>query len=224
MNHPQIIRKKAKAIRASGKSFGEIQKILGQKIPKSTLSGWLKDIPLPEEYRIKIRTQNYLNLRKAREQSILIAKENRLNLIKSVRSENNYLGKLINKDIGKLLLSVLYLGEGKKAPGLLMLGSSDVNIIKLYIELLKKCYKITEDRIKCRISYRADQNIKYLTDFWSKELNLPVKNFYKTIPDPRTAGRNTKKENYKGVCVVHILRSSRIHLELKIVSEIIMGL
>ena len=147
-----------------------------------------------------------------------------MELIKSVRNENSYLGKLINKDIAKLLLAVLYLGEGKKKSGLLMLGSSDVNIIKLYIELLKKCYKITDDRIKCRISYRADQNIKHLTDFWSKELNLPIKNFYKTIPDPRTVGRNTKNKKYKGVCVVYILKSSRIHLELKIISEIIMGL
>lgn len=223
MNYPKNIRERVEIIRSSGKSFGEIQKIIGYKVPKSTLSGWLKNIPLPNEYKERVIKQNYLNLRKAREQSILIAKKNKLKLIKSIKDCNGYLKKLINKDIGKLLLSVLYLGEGAKRPGLLMLGNSDVNIIKLFIKLLKRCYKITDDRIKCRISYRTDQNIMYLTNFWSKKLNIPIKNFYKTIPDPRTMGRNTKKEDYKGVCVVHILKSARIHLELKIISEIIMG-
>jgi hypothetical protein len=104
-----------------------------------------------------------------------------------------------------------------------MLGSSDVNIIKLFLRLLDICYKINKNLIKCRISYRADQNINALTQYWSKAINVPVKNFYKTIPDPRTINHKTKKTDYKGVCVIHILQSSKIQLELKIISEIIMG-
>ena len=64
----------------------------------------------------------------------------------------------------KMILSVLYLGEGTKWKGHsgMVLGSSDPNIILLYIKLLEICYGINHKKLKCRVSYRADQNLKSL--------------------------------------------------------------
>jgi len=122
-----------------------------------------------------------------------------------------------------MLLAFLYLGEGSKWSGHsgLMLGSSDNNIIKLYLHLLKKCYSLDAGKLKCRISYRADQNINLLEKYWSKVTGIPIKNFYKTKPDPRTVGKPTKNKDYKGVCVI-MGGGTAIQLELEAIPKIIL--
>lgn len=122
-----------------------------------------------------------------------------------------------------MILSFLYLGEGAKrgSHSGIQLGSSDQDIIKLYLRLLKRCYKINPAQLKCRISYRADQDIRSLEEYWSKITKIPLSNFYKTIPDPRTAGKPTKNSDYKGVCVISGSRSY-IQLELETISKIIL--
>ena len=75
--------------------------------------------------------------------------------------------------------------------------------------------------MKCRISYRADQNIKSLQNYWSRLTGISLKNFYKTIPDPRTIGKPTKKKDYKGVCVV-TCAGSHIQLELEAIPAIVL--
>ena len=224
MNKKYKMKKEAQKLRRQGKTFGEIQNTVKLKIPKSTLSNWCKGIPLPAAYQERLNKINYINLRKGKVAAIQRSFKIKKQLTGLLKNENKHLLKIINKDVGKLLLSVLYLGEGAKRPGSLMLGSSDVSIIKLFLRLLKICYGINKNLAKCRISYRVDQNINTLTQYWSRAINIPVKNFYKTIPDPRTLGRKTGQASYKGVCVVYILKSSKIQLELKIISEILMGL
>lgn len=218
------IKKETQNLRRQGKTFGEIQNAIKLKIPKSTLSNWCKNIPLPVAYQERLNKINYINLRKGKMAAIQRSFKIKKRLTGLLKNKNKRLLRIINKDVGKLLLSVLYLGEGAKRPGSLMLGSSDVNIIKLFLRLLMICYGIDKNLAKCRISYRVDQSINTLTQYWSKAINIPVKNFYKTIPDPRTLGRKTGQAGYKGVCVVYILKSSKIQLELKIISEILMGL
>lgn len=219
------IKERARKLRRRGKSFGEIQNIIGLKISKSTLSDWCKDIPLPAAYQKRLEKINYINLRKGRDLAIKRALEERKEFEQSSRNKNKHLLKKIDEDAGKLLLSALYLGEGAKRPGLLMLGNSNVNIIKLFLRLLEFCYGVGKERIKCRISYRKDQDINKLTKYWSREIGIPIQNFYKTIPDPRTNKQRTRKKDYMGVCVVHVLQSSAIHVELEIISEIlILGL
>lgn len=223
MQRNLALKNKVQSLRKTGKTFGEIQIAVGIKIPKSTLSNWCKNIPLPPSFQKRLEKINYINLRKANQLAIEKARIAKLNLLKDLRKNNNHLLSKIDKSTGKMLLAMLYLGEGAKRDGILMLGSSDVNIIKLFLRLLEICYRIDRNLIKCRISYRADQNINELTTYWSKTIKVPIKNFYKTIPDPRTINHKTKKADYKGVCVIHILQSSKIQLELKIISEIIMG-
>lgn len=213
----------AQNLRRAGKSYGEIQKAIGIKIPKSTLSDWCRGIILPEEHRKRLTALNYTNLRRGRELALRNIREEKDRFLQLLKNRNGRLLKKVNKDVAKLLLAVLYLGEGKKQDGLLVLGSSDPGIIKLFLALLKMCYGITTDRVKCRISYRVDQPIALLTRYWMKIVGIPAESFYKTVPDPRTAGRATKKKDYKGVCVIYILNSTKIHKELEVVANMLMG-
>ncbi len=212
---------RAQELRKIGKTFGEIQAVLEKKIPKSTLSDWCKNVHLPKEYASRLKKINYVNLRRGREAAIRKAEgEKKKNLV-SLFIQHEALWTRVDKNIAKMLLATLYLGEGAKRDGLLALGSSDVGIVRLFLKLLKMCYSTTTDLIKCRISYRADQNIGKLTNFWSKQVGIPIENFYRTKPDPRTVGKSTKKPEYMGVCVLHILQSSKIHQELEVISGIL---
>lgn len=221
MYNKLVFLEKARKLRTEGRTFSEIQNVLGLKIPKSTLSYWFKDIEMSVEYRRKISKINYLSLRKAQESWAQKIRDERIKSESILKSKNLHLIYKIDIDVAKIILATLYLAEGAKRHGALQLGSSDVGIIRIFLKLLKKCYQISIDDIRCRISYRSDQDINFLTDYWSKNTGVPTANFYKTIPDPRTIGIKTKRGDYNGVCVVYILKSSKIHQELSVISHIL---
>lgn len=224
MRHPKLIIEKARGLRVLGKTYSEIQRRFKMKIPKSTLSYWCKKIPLPEWYKRKVQHLNEKNLSKAQKMAWVVNKQKQEKLIHKIRQSNVRLkDKLSDKDILKMLLSMLHLGEGAKWKSHrgLYLGSSDSRIIKLYLRLLSICYGIRIDQLRARICYRADQNIKNLQKYWTRVTSIPSKHFYKTKPDPRTVGNVTKKKNYKGVCAISCA-GTEIQRELEIIPDIIL--
>ena len=208
-------------LRQSGKTYSEIQKILGVSMPKGTLSYWSRNIKLTSAQNDRISMINRQNLQKGRIIGHKVRREKHRQNILNLHKNNEHLMKILNKDVQRIILSILYLGEGTKYYNHsgLVLGNSDPNVIRLYINLLKSCYGIEPDQLRCRITYRADQSIKQLEKFWSQLTG--IKHFYKTIPDPRTLGKRTRKKDYKGVCVIHCLKSTQIQLELETISKMI---
>lgn len=219
-----IIREKARKLRSKGNTYSEIQKALGISLPKSTLSSWCENVRLPSWYKARVNKMNKRNLTKGQKMAQVSNRIKREKFLQSLFEKNKHIvDKIKNVDILRALLAILYLGEGSKwkSHSGLILGSSDPVIIKLYLKFLELCYKVKPETMKCRISYRADQNINQLQKYWSNVTGIPLKNFYKTIPDPRTIGKPTKKKEYKGVCVING-GSSTIQLELEKISEIIL--
>ena len=218
------LKAKVRELRSKGKTYSEILKNIKIKIPKSTMSDWCKDVDLPVWYQDKIKELNNDNFSKAQKVAWASNKLKQEKIIEEIKKNNKNINKKIkDKQVLKSLLSFLYLGEGSKWKSHrgLMLGSSDPLILKLYVLLLKLCYDIKPEELKCRVSYRADQNIKKLQEYWSKEIKIPLKNFYKTIPDPRTIGKPTRKKDYKGVCVV-MCGGTKIQIELAEIPKIIL--
>src|SRR3989338_7224097 len=97
----------ARRLRKTGKSYSEILKLV--KISKSTLSLWLRDIPLSEKQRRELegRTKSRYSGSKARQQA-------RINLTKEIiENSKRESGDLLNN---RLFLSglMLYWAEGTK--------------------------------------------------------------------------------------------------------------
>lgn len=210
------LKKQARLLRKRGKTYSEIKSRLGVDIPKSTLSYWCQGVKLPVWYDDKIKELNNKNFSKAQKIAWASNKNKREAFLESVKDESLKIVSFLDKANLKIILAALYLGEGAKWRGHsgLMLGSSDPDVILLYMELLNECYGIKPIELKCRISYRADQNIRKLESFWSKITGVPLKNFYKTKPDPRTVGKKTQNKEYKGVCVL-TCKGANIQLELE---------
>jgi len=189
-------------LRKTGKTYGEIIKLVNKNIPKSTLSDWCSEIYLSSEQRKTIDEKIKNNCEKGRAVAWAVNKERRKKYLESIIERNKHLsGVLRNKDVAKVALAVLYLGEGsKRKNATVMLGNSDPNIINLFLKLLRFCYKVDEKKFRCTLQCRADQNIILLNNFWSKVTEIPLSQFYKARMDPRTIGKPSKNLDYKGVC------------------------
>lgn len=215
------LKRKAIKLRQQGKTYLEIQKILKKRIPKSTLSCWCTNIKLPKEYQDRIQRIVLNNAEKGRGIALVVNRVKREKYLKSIIDRNKYFATALkDKDIAKIALAMLYLGEGAKWKSHrgLLLGSSDPDIVKIYIKLLQKCYNISKTKMRAKVLYRFDQNIDFLITFWSHIIGIPKHHFYNTKPDPRTIGKETKKKDYRGVCVI-TCGGTEIQLELDIIAR-----
>lgn len=211
-------------LRKSGKTYSEICKIVDANIPKSTLSNWCANIFLPHEQRRRVEFLIEKGAKRGRAVALIVNKLKRDKYIQRVRDRISHLAiKLKNRDTSKIALAMLYLGEGsKKQRGSLMFGNSDPSIIRLFLRLLRCCYDVNENKFRCTLQCRADQNIKKLENFWSQVTKIPLTQFYKARVDPRTIGRPSKNPDYKGVCRIDYF-SGDIFMELKQIMEILTG-
>lgn len=161
---------------------------------------------------------------KARNAALKANKIKRENYLNSIERRVKHLGGFVkNKDIAKIALAMLYLGEGAKrsrSHGSLMIGNSDSKIIELFLRLLRHCYNIDESKFRCTLQCRADQNIRALEEFWFGITKIPRNQFYKAQIDPRTIGKKSEKPDYKGVCRIDYF-SADILLELMQIPETI---
>lgn len=213
-----------RSLRKEGLTFQEINKAIKMNVSKSTLSNWCEGIKMPKFYYQKVARLNRQNMAIGREIASSTRKKESVDFIQNLRKVNTSLLRKFerDKDVKKIALAILYLGEGSKWKGHrgLMLGSSDPNIVCLYINLLKEVYNISKQSLHAGISYRVDQNLNKLITFWSKTTGLNKNQFYKTKPDARTIGKPTKNKNYKGVCVISCA-GTKIQLELEEISKML---
>jgi len=211
---------KIKKLRKESKTYREIKDIVGKDIPKSTLSYWCKDISMSESYKEKARKINIENLKKAREKAVQVNQKKQEKLFKELAKNNQHLIRYLDKNVCKMLLSILYIGEGSKYINTryLKLGSSSPLIINMYLKLLFKSFNINNNKFRVTVQCRADQNVKELEKFWKSIINIENIRFYKTQIDKRTIGKKTIKKDYKGVCVISYF-DTKIQLELELLAS-----
>lgn len=216
-----ILKNDALKLRKSGRSYGEIREILKAKIPKSTLSYWFKDILLSDKNKHRIKKIILSKAEEGRIKALKTNKDKRGLYLESIKKKVSHLPNLIdNKEIAKLALTMLYLGEGSKTRrGALMFGNSNPDIIKLFLKILRTCYDVDESKFRCTVQCRADQDPTILKEFWFDITKIPRGQFYKPRIDLRTIGRPSRKLGYKGVCRIDYF-SADIYNELIILCDL----
>lgn len=188
------------ALRKEGISMTVIEKKLG--IPRSTLSGWFKNIKLSEEKCTKLMNNKRDGWLKAREKAVEWHRAQKaLRLRHAEKEAQKTLNNIdITDEILDLALAMLYFGEGAKT-GVTSLASSNPTILRFVLKVLKRNYAITPDMIRCDLHLRMDQDSEKLKQYWSKELNIPIEQFKHVAFDKRSEGKATY-DHYNGVCVV----------------------
>ena len=217
-----IIKKQVVRLRSQGKTFSEINNLLGVRISKSTLSNWCSGVTMSGDSHKRISDVIKFNFSVAREKAWEKTRLKKKNHILGVYAANLFLKKLLKRNtVARIALATLYLAEGaKKGSGCVMLGNSDPGIIKLFIYLMQIVFHIDKRKYRCTVQCRADQDIKKLESFWSEITGIPLSQFYGARIDKRTIGKRTVRESYRGVCRVDYL-SSAIFQELMEIGKIL---
>ncbi len=186
-----------------GLSYAEISRLTG--VSKSTLSGWLKDIPLTIEQQLQLQEKMEANRASfaARAWSI-----NRTRYQKA-RQQADQVGVRVftelpkHRSIDELSLAMLYLGEGSKSYGRVQIANTQVAILRYFLTTFKRLYRIDETRLSFRLNLvkAAVSFDKDFIDWWKAELRYPNARFLKTQYDTRS---HVKKitDNYHGVCTL----------------------
>lgn len=189
------------ALRKQGASMTLIEKKWG--IPRSTQSGWFKNIILTKSQKNALIAGRSKGFEKARKYAVIWHKnQKKKHLLEAKNQALAILNSLDLKDkyVLELALAVLYMGEGAKS-NTTSIGNTNPLILKFFIKCLENLYSVNKSSLKCSLHIRSDQNCEKLKRYWSRELKIPLKNFGACLVDKRTVKSKTYP-HYKGVCVV----------------------
>lgn len=170
----RIDKNKAIKMRLSGMSYSQIKAEIG--VSKSTLSLWLRDIPLTDKRLRELRDFNQIRIEKTR-----ITKQ----LKRTARLKKVF--DAVSKDIGKLsrrdLLIAgffLYWAEGGKTQThAVILSNTDPAMLRAFISWILLIGGSMK-KIYFRLHLYSDMNEVDEIQYWSNELRVPKESFKKS--------------------------------------------
>jgi len=194
-------KEEARELRMGGMSYGKIFRKM--RIPKSTLSLWLKDVPLSPKDRqrlyteqVKILTSGKYSQKQRRKKEVSI-------IIKKAELE---IKKPITEDAYRLFGSALYWAEGSKN-NMFQMTNSDPHLILFWVKWIEKIFKIHPHKLTARLNIYPQQSERQIKNFWSDLTGIPVKKFGKSYIKPLS--KNYKKNNlYYGTMRVEVPKST----------------
>jgi hypothetical protein len=210
-----LVREKQKALelRKKGWTYNEILNEV--PVAKSSLSLWLKDLPLTEKERAYLRSHRNSNISRGRIKAATSNRENRLRGQKVLAVEAAQEFNKRRWDPLFLVGVALYWGEGSKRDASAQFINSDPEMIRVFIAWLEKFEKLERKNLAYRLFIHKPYSNENLERFWSKFLNVPISCFKSTIFKPTNLGVK-KKPSYKGCVRVSVPRSTKLLFKLKV--------
>lgn len=190
------------ALRKMGVSMTMIEREFN--IPRSTLSGWFKDVALTEDQRTRLMKNSQDGWKKAREHAVISKNIAKAKRISQAKAEAELIHSSLPKtnEVLELALAMLYFGEGAKK-NVTTLGASDSKMITFFITALERLYDLDRNTFRYELHLRFDQDEDEMKNYWSQKLHVQRDRFQYTVKDLRTKDRPTKP-GYHGVCQVHV--------------------
>jgi hypothetical protein len=190
-------------LRKAGYSYGEISKKL--HIPKSTLSYWLKSVPLDKKNRDRLYSKQIKNLSKGSQSQKSRREFEVKSLLKSAEKE---IKTPLSEEVFKLMGAALYWGEGSKGKRA-QITNSDPRLIFFMVRWINKFFHIPPEKLTARLNIYSKQNEKFIIQYWSKLLKIPIENFGKSYI--KSVGSGYRKNNlYYGTIRIKIPKSTDI--------------
>jgi len=211
-------REKAISLRKNGASYSQIKQVL--KVSKSTLSYWLRSYPLSRERIRALRDKNEKRIERFRN-TMRKKKERRLNVF--YEQQHKFIFPFDKKSF-YLAGLFLYWGEGSKCTmNRLSFSNTDPSMIKFFIYWLTKSLFIPSEKIKIQLHLYKDMNVKKELDYWSKFLNIPLRQFNR----PYIKKSLIKNINHKGgfghgTCTVKVGNTritERVLMGIKVIKD-----
>ena len=189
--------KKAEAVRMrkAGATYTEIKERL--KVSKSSLSLWLRDMPLPKSRMDEVRAKNPRRIERFRE----TMQHKRGVRISGVRER-------VKKDIGEFSQRdmfiaglFLYWGEGAKTEYTsTALSNTDPAMIRFFIQWLD-ILGVSKDKLKVYVHLYSDMNIEQELRYWGNITGISSNQFRKPyIKTSKQSGISYPQRFTHGTC------------------------
>lgn len=189
------IREKAKEMRRKGLSYRDILELL--KVSKSSLSLWLRDLPLTPEERRSLRHRKDANISRGRIKAASALSRRRLEREKIVFEEAKINFKVYARDPLFPIGIALYWAEGGKRSNQFYFVNSDSEMISLMARWIQKYIEPDKSRWQVRLYTHRPFAHENQEQYWAILLGIEVENMKKTVYKP--SGKLVKKRpNYLG--------------------------
>lgn len=174
-------------LRLSGLSYSKISETL--RVPKSTLSMWLRDLQLSDDANRKIKRRGSRGLEALLKRNKLqtkLAKDRRDKIKKLYTQEIRHLSKRELKILG----AALYWSEGYKRPVVFQnreltshpvaLTNSDPMLVQMFLRFLREVCGVGNNKIKAHVRIYQHMNIAHTVKYWQRITQIPSQNFHKS--------------------------------------------
>ena len=172
-------RNRARALRIQGRSVGEIARITG--CSKSSISCWVRDIPLSEKQIERLQSNKSRGLARAAlhpnspRQRWSRIREDVMQLAEREIPIQRNLEAL--KTVG----AALYWAEGYKAGrNLVSFSNSDPEMIRLMMVFFREACQVPPEKFRGTIHIHPHLNAEKARQFWSNISGIPMTQFHKT--------------------------------------------
>lgn len=189
-----LLKRKVVELRKQGKSYSDILKII--KVSKSSLSLWLKDVPLTNDQKLGLVDRRKRAVETYRKTMKL----------KRLRRNSSYYVNQINKWIPLTDREVfiaglfLYLGEGNKVSrNSIGITNTDPSVVKFALYWIINSLEVPKDKIRVQLHLYNDMDIEKEINFWLTELKMDksclvkpyIKKSFRTSLDQKGFGHGT---------------------------------
>ena len=209
------LRETAVAMRREGRSYREIQTVVG--VSKSTLSLWLRDIPLTEEQQRALTERAPVDATRRARAIRASAAQRRTRIQAEARQQVTHLSE------SELFVAgvVAYWAEGAKnkpwrTGQSVKFMNSDARLIQLFLSWLR-LVGVSPDRLILQLHIHESADADEAVRFWSAVVGAPVSQFGHTTlktHHPKTIRKNIGVD-YHGCLVVYVRNSGGLNLQIE---------
>jgi hypothetical protein len=177
----------ARELRGEGRSIKAIAREL--HLAQSTVSGWVRDVPLTEEQRWRLAA------RTDRQRAGLLTNTRRA---REARLEAQALGRLVAR-VGEPLHQagcMLYWAEGSKQRNAVVFTNSDDDMMRFFQRFLRECYGVKDEQLRLSVNcfLNNGKTLEEIEAWWLRRLGLPASSLTKaTVNRPSSASKGIRR-------------------------------
>lgn len=195
MKSKVLEKQKALQLRQKGLSYRDILNQLA--VSKSSLSLWLKDLPLTDSEKSYLKLRQNANISRGRIKAATSLHNNRLEREKAlfVIAKEEFL-KFSPNPLFHVGIA-LYWAEGSKRTNCFTFANSDEEMIGVMLRWINDFLYVKKEEVALRLYTHKPFASERQEEFWSKTTGIPMSHFRRTVY--KTGGLLVKKRpNYKG--------------------------
>lgn len=210
-----LVQEKAKAVelRKKGYTYNEILKEV--KVAKSSLSLWLKDLPLTKSEKKYLKSNTQANISRGRIKAATCNHLNRLerDTLVAIEAEQEF-HKFSEEGLFQTGVA-LYWAEGAKRSGMFHFTNSEPEMVQVMILWLERYTSYNKNQCAYRLYVHNPYAHLGYEKKWAHKLQVSTTLFKSSVVKP-TKLLSKKRPGYEGCLRLEVPRSSKLLLKMKI--------